>query len=369
MADISADISDLWWLRNNEVQPGRFNSGLQAGAQLAQQRAVLGVRKMELANEQIREQSLFMDKLAKQNGETMKLKGMSEMSQLLSRISVKGDWDNPDNERAFWDIAATYPQALDDATVTAIYSNTFEPARLRREKAAMLKAPIEEVEIDGEKFFRQPGTGTLTRVHPSGQTIEAYGPDGQLLSRVTSGRGAQKDPNAPTIATQTDVQKQALAGEAVISSGVQLLKSMNKDMVGARGFWNEHVINEGLAQLFPEYAKGEVTSGRSLMRAFNERAIKGIKADSQLNASERTALESALPKFGVNESLESAQRKALTFINEAKRIGRINANRLKLPIHESLWTEDEIAAKFKAGEIDEARARALFDAYHFKLPQ
>lgn len=367
MADISADISDLWWLRNNEVQPGRFNSGLQAGAQLAQQRAALGVRKMELANEQIREQSLFMDKLAKQNGETMKLKGMSEMSQLLSRISVKGDWDNPDNEREFWNIAATYPQALDDATVNAIYTNTFEAARRRKEKVDLLKAPIEEVEIDGEKFFRQPGTGTLTRVHPSGQTIEAYGPDGQLLSRVTSGRGAQKDPNAPTIATQTDVQKQALAGESAVTTGITLLNSLSPDMVGARGFFNEVVINEGLAQIFPEKAKDEVSSGRSLMRAFNERVIKSIKADSQLNASERKALESALPQFGVGESLPSAKAKIGTFIEEARKVTRINSVRTNKPIPDWAWTREEVISKFKNKEIPEEKARELLKTYHYKL--
>lgn len=164
---IDTSIADLWWLQQDK--PPSAVPAMALGAQMAQNRVVNGIRQIEAQNEFVRNRSFLMTQLAKQNSEVAKQNGMAEIGTLLSKIAVSGDWTNPEHEKSFWGIAAKYPQAMDDATVTGIYNNSFKAARERKEKADLLTAPISEVEIDGEKFFRQPGTGSYTRVHPSGR--------------------------------------------------------------------------------------------------------------------------------------------------------------------------------------------------------
>ena len=374
-----------WWLGPSKAPWEAMLEGVQAGSQIrsnqlrTQQLAAQTAQEFERQETAAKIKMMDMSLEKERNGiavqayqnkaltESMKAKALTEVSSFMSTKAAEGKLAEPETLSELYSIGSRWASFIDDQTLNGIITHSIKPAQERAEKAKALGASPKTIVQDGVKFVQDPNSGDWRQVSESGQTIEAYGPDGQLISRVSSGgKPSSQNPDA-TIATQTDVQKQAMAGESAVTTGVNLLNSLTPDVVGARGFFNENIINEGLAQVFPEMNKGEVTSGRSMMRAFNEKMIKSIKADSQLNQSERKALESALPQFGVNESLPSAKKKIATFIEESRKTTRINAERTKRPIPDWAWTTDEIASKFKAGEIDENKARQLLKQFHYKL--
>lgn len=375
MADAFLDPNiNAWWLDRSSPNDAAAASGFRTGVQMAQQKRqdaqqqeALRLKALDQAQEQQRTQLAIKQYENKMLTDSMKAKAQAELNSFVSTAAANGTLADPKTLSDFYSIGSRWAPFIDQQTFDGILTHTFKPAQDRADKAAALNARPKLDEMDGQRFVQDPNTGDWRPIQAQGQTIEAFGPNGELISRVTSGgKSSTQNPDA-TVATQTDVQKQAMAAESAVTTGVNLLNSLTPDVVGARGFFNENVVNEGLAQIFPEMNKGEVASGRSMMRAFNEKMIKSIKADSQLNQSERKALESALPQFGVNESLPSAKTKIATFIEEARKTTRINSERTKRPVPEWAWTTDETVEKFRNGEITQDKARQLLKTYHYKL--
>jgi hypothetical protein len=378
MADWS-DISDLWWLQPQR-ESGRALQGMALGAQMRQQRTQEDWRREQA-------QTLIDQRRAAMQTQEAKAKGIAAMSSYMSEVAARNAWTDPKARAGFYALGAQYPQAVDDPTMEAMGKN-FESALARQAQAqrdAQTSAiteltaadtyeniarqleglgPLDEEMSTQVANLRQRATLLRGRQLSPTETIESL-PGGGF--KITRGPAGVKDAGAPTQAVLTETQKQALAGEAGVTAGVDLLNSLTESDVGARGFFNEYVVNRGIAQVFPELQENEVSSGRSLLRIFNERMKKSIKADAQLNEKEQQRLEQALPSLGLNESVGNAKNKIARFVEESRAVTRINAARTKVPVPDWAWTKEEIAQKFKANEIDEQKARDLLKRYHYNL--
>jgi hypothetical protein len=379
------DISNLWWLQDKPA-PDVAQMILQ-GAQLAGQRDQRDLQRQELDLHRQRLNSALMVQQSKDISEVQKARGIAAMSSHLSDVAARNAWTDPKERSKAFAIGASFPQAFDDPTMDALMKN-FDTA-LAREAQAKQHAqtaaiteltaadtyeniahqlerlgPLDEEMSTQVANLRQRATLLRGRQLAPTETIESLPGGGFKITRGPAGAG--KDAGTPTQAVITETQKQALAGESGVVTGIGLLSSLTESDVGARGFVNEYVVNRGVAQLFPELHEKEVASGRSLIRIFNERMKKAIRSDTgNLNENEQQRLESALPSLGPLESINNAKAKIAAFVETSKEVGRINAQRLKLPIPEWTLSQQEIAAKFKAGEMTEAKARELLKRYNY----
>jgi len=382
MADWS-DISDLWWLQPQR-ESGRALQGLALGAQMRQQRTQEDWRKEQA-------QSLIDQRRAAIETQQAKVQGVAKISSYLTDVAKRNAWTDPESRAGLYSLHAQYPQSLEPNELRAIDQNfvnaiesqqkakdalrtpditEMERANRDEELANMIEemGPLEPRMASKVAQLRQNSQFMRSQFTRPGETTRVYGPGGEVVfESIRGGAGAPKDPNAPTQAVLTETQKQSLAGESAVASGVNLINNLTESSVGARGFFNEYVINRGVAQVFPEFQQDEVTSGRTMMRIFNERQKKAIKADAQLNEKEQQRLEDALPKFGPFENLRAAKVKMAAFIEEHKTVERISAARTKRPVREWAWTKEDIAQKFKNREIDEQTARNLLKSYHYNL--
>jgi hypothetical protein len=166
MADWT-DISDLWWLRTDN--PGRgaqVAHGLQAGAQLAQNReamrsreattdAALRVRQYEAETDRIKMLSVMDTQLARQTTDTMRGQGMAELSSHMALAVKNGTLTDPETQAEFWNLTSRYAPFIKESEVNMMWDNTFKAAMDRKAKASgTVDAPASVDEFNFRKTLR-----------------------------------------------------------------------------------------------------------------------------------------------------------------------------------------------------------------------
>ena len=366
-----------WWLSRSSPNDAAAAAGFQTGVNIARDRRAdernrqaIEMKMLDLAADNRKTDLAIEQWRAKQTTELMKQQGFAELSSFVSSATAADKLADPKTQSEFWKLTGRWAPFMPDGLVNSIWDNTFKAAQDRTDRAMttnirdleqartwMSQAAKAEREGDAglAAQLRSDALALQQSVAPKGFYVETYTDEnGHQQIRMVQG-GKAMDSTAPTIGTKTDVQKQALAAESAVRLGSELLANLSPESVGVRGTFNDLVINRGLAQLFPEMEKQGVADGRSLIRAFNEKTIKSIKADSQLNQQERSHLEAALPKLSPDESFPNAKRKIATFVKESRKTARTNAERLKLPIQDWMLTNEEIVARYKSNPTPETR--------------
>lgn len=370
-----------WWLSRSSPNDAAAAQGFQTGVQVARDRQAKELKLLEIVGDNKKTDLAIEQWKAKQSTELMKQEGLAQLNSFVSTATAEDKLADSKTQSQFWALTSRWAPFLPDGMVNGIWDNTFKAAIDRKDKAMTgnirdleqartWMGQASEAEKAGNKSLadqlRSDALALQQSVAPKGFQVETFTDEnGHQQIRMVQG-GKVVDSAAPTVGTKTDVQKQALAAENAVRRGAELMANLGPESVGVRGTFNDLVINRGLAQMFPEAAKEGVSGGRSLITAFNEQMIKSIKADSQLNQKEREHLESALPKLSVDESFPNAKKKISTFIEESRKTARSNAERLKMPIPDWTLSKDEIAKKFKSGEITQEKARELLRQYHYK---
>lgn len=137
----------------------------------------------------------------------------------------------------------------------------------------------------------------------SGMTVEGFGPNGELLTRVRTGGGGS------TYTERTRIGEQARKGEEALNLLTSLEASLSPGAVGVPGKLGEVVVDRGLAQLFPQLADRERMQARDLIRLTREQLLRQVSGDSRFSNTDREQIERALPSEGPMESYESAMSK------------------------------------------------------------
>lgn len=133
MADISSDISDLWWLR--QEPPKSSVPALALGANIAQNNTQNRIRQYEAENDRIRMLAVMDTQLAKQTTDTMRGQGMSELSSLMALAVKDGKLTDPTTQAEFWNLTARYAPFIKEAEVNMMWDNTFKAAMDRKDRA------------------------------------------------------------------------------------------------------------------------------------------------------------------------------------------------------------------------------------------
>jgi len=381
-----------WWLSRSSPNDAAAAQGFQTGVGIAKDkrdrayteqrdRQAIEMKMLDFATDNRKTDLAIEQWRAKQTTELMKQTGMAELSTFMASATAEDKLSDPKTQAEFWKLSGRWAPFMPDGMVNSIWDNTFKAAQDRKDKAITTNikdleqarnwmSQATQAELQGDTSLasqlRSDALALQQSVAPKGFQVETFTDEqGHQQIRMVQG-GVAKPPGAATVGTLTDVQKQGLSAENAVRTGAQLLANLGPESIGVRGTFNDLVINRGLAQLFPEMEKEGVAGGRSLIRSFNEKMIKSIKADSQLNAQERSHLEAALPKLSVDESFPNAKKKIQTFIEESRSVARSNSERLKLPTPDWTLSKEEIAAKFKAGELTREKAAELLKQYHYK---
>lgn len=375
-------IDDLWYLKPGGGQDPTIGSqwlqGMKFGADLRQQNIENAFRQEQLRNEGIKMKAAAQAALAKQITDAQKAKGLAELSGHLATVAEESAWGDPKSEAKFWSIASQYAPVFDKDELDKIYNNSFAKHQEFKLKAdeADRKAAAENF-VPGKPITTDDGM-QLIEVSPGkwqqakgNETIETYTDDqGHQQVRIVRGTGKQpKDPNAPTTATTTKLQEGLLASEKAIQLGANTYNALTPEAVGIKGQFNKVLVNEGLAQIFPEVAKGDVAEAQTLLGNFNEKAIQALTAsgDRRVSDKDMERFKRILPKMTAGESLENARTKIKTFLSEVRREARVDAKTLGKPLPEWAMTQDEIIAAIQSGAMTKEHGRELVQKY--QIPQ
>lgn len=148
--------------------------------------------------------------------------------------------------------------------------------------------------------IRKEGTG-------GGMSLEADGQGGIRFS--TGGAGN-------TVSQQTQLQGQRDAAARSARELQTLFDNISASDVGVAGNFNELLTNYG-AQIWPEVARGDVTSMRAQMTATTMGLARSLAGDSRISDTDRRMAQEVMAGKGLGESLPGARAKiaALTVLH------------------------------------------------------
>lgn len=373
MADISSDVSDLWWLR--QEPPKSSVPALALGAQIVQHnmdaarqaeqiKVQTSMRMMDMMLERDRNDIALKTFQNKQTSEILNAQGMAEIGDFLSKATYNDKLTDPKTQADFWKLTSRYAPFIPESAVNSMWENTFKAAMDRKVKSDELDRdlnfqPREVTLPSGERLFElSPGKYQQAR---GNESIETWvDPSGQAHTRIVRGNTKAGD---LTMATQSQVQQRLIGFEKTINMAADLYSKLDPSMLGVRGLMGELAVDRGMAQAFPEMADKERINGRTLLRAFNESIIKSLKVDAQVNRDEERRLLAALPSPGAVSSLPEAQEKIKTFMGLIKQQARIDAQQSGKPPPDFTLSLDEVAKKVVAKELTEQQAIDLIERY------
>lgn len=377
-----------WMVRKNWTQGDGVSRDIQAGMQIGLQQQQINQRNRELL---LREaaQKLKTDAMRQQ------AEGSVALGIIMEQATQKNAWTAPETRSKVYSLAKQYPWLAETDLFKATLKN-FENAdesdrRLNEIKtryelmAQQLEPPTADVKnieqlqqwkldlrdaveaghFEAAEDLKARILQLETQMTPANTTVEAFGPEGQVISRITTGKGGQTAAPGMTTAVQTDLQKRIIGFEKANSMSKRLLETLSPLDVGIAGWGQQVIVSEGLAQFFPGVASQSTTDARALLGTFNETMIKTLKADSQVNQKEEQRILSVLPKPGPNESFPSAIAKIIRAMREIHSMSSVDAKKLGQPAPTFPLSAEEIKALYKAGKLqDRALAEELLRTYH-----
>lgn len=383
-----------WMIQKNWTQSDDVTRTLIAGAQIAQQQAQLQQQQRELM---LREAT---EKL-KRNMMQQQAEGTVALGAILDQATQQNAWTSPETRSKVYSLAKQYPwltgtelfqgalksfdsadesQRRLDHLIAQHQLNAMDPeprtadvkniSQLAEWKAQMRDA-VAAGRFDEAEQLRQQVLQLETAMTPANTMVESFGPEGQVISRITTGKGGAQAGVAPlTTAATTELQKRLVGFEKANGMSKRLLETLGPLDVGIAGWGQQVIVNEGLAQFFPGLASQSTTDARSLLGTFNETMIKTLKADAQVNQKEEQRILAVLPKPGPNESLPSATSKIIRAMREIHSMSSIDAKRLGQEAPGFPLSADEIKALYKSGKLqDKELAKELLRSYYPEVLQ
>jgi len=144
MADISSDISDLWWLKQDK--PPSAVPALALGAQLAQHKmdaarqaeqfkTSTAMKLLDLGLEKDRNDLAYKSFQVKQSSDILRAQGMTEIGDFLSKATYNNKLTDPETQGNFWKLTSKYAPFINEQTVNSMWDNTFKAAMDRKDRA------------------------------------------------------------------------------------------------------------------------------------------------------------------------------------------------------------------------------------------
>ncbi len=360
---ISADISDLWWLKPQPTQSDpEVGAAYRAAMQMHSQNQYLKQMQAEKIQQAMQ---LQRDKAL---SDAVRARGMAEITGHVSEVARTGTWNDPQQEAKFWDIASRYPQSIERNDLDAIYKNTFMEARNRQEKArdfgettqtknltaadAMEQEALRVEEQDPQKAAALRKNSELLRstiLAPS-ETIESYVDEaGHQQFRITRGpTPAKSEAFGPTVGFKTQMQESMQKYDEAISSLNWLTTHLNETDLGVRG-----VLKENWAKIAGQ-AGIEVNTQdlepRQAIRTLRAALYRTLRSDANIAEPERKQIAAMLPSEGIVESLPAA----IAQLNNVKRelTAKTRLGAAKLGVLPATWalSPEEIRKAYKDGQ-------------------
>lgn len=333
-------------------------------------------------------------KRAEMQTKEAKVRGIAAMSSYMSDVAARNAWTDPNARAGFYALGAKHPDAIDDPTLQAM-GQLFETAQARKAQAEQhAQTPaiseLNEADLSGnkakvlEEFAATLGAGKpgfdeasaearrlrerelilKGKQTPTGETIESFGPGGEIISRITRG-GAGKAPESPgalTVATRTKRQAD-LSGYADFAETLAYInKNKNASDFGVAGQFKEAYARIA-GQLGMEVPKGTVST-RAAVTTLRAALVKALRSDSNIAEAERKVLEKSIPSTSdITESFATATDK----LNEAARniFGRSRraAEELGVPVPAWLIKPDELREQFRNGRYGDPTSQAAKDNF------
>lgn len=263
----------------------------------------------------------------------------------------------------------TFQQAFPRHAPKLLFEEPASMAQIFAQTQPKQYAPSEferRMEYALRKGFVSPEEApTLTResfLGPTESTEMTMDEQGRPSLKIVKGRGAQGQAG-PTTAVRTDIQKRLLGFEKGVSMANRLLSKLRPENVGLAGWAHEVVVDETLAQAFPELANKQNVSARTLMGIFNETMLKTLKADSQLNKEEEKRILRVLPKLTGRESFPSAVTKIESTLEELRDLSKIDARVSGVQLPPSLMSPEDIRSEV-GKSLTLEQAMQLIRQYH-----
>lgn len=391
MAEIDTRFP-AWMAQKNWATSDNVSRDLQTGYQLGQRN-----REMEIRREQENRQLLMQEAAQKLKTDMMRqqAEGQVALGIIMEQATQRNAWTDPQTRSKVYSLARQYPWLAETDLFKSTLQN-FEHADMAQKQLdqILLRHTLEMSEpepatadvkninqlagwkmemreaIEAGDFDTAEGLKTQIlqleqQLAPSNQTIETFGPEGQLLNRITTGKGGATGTPELTTAVKSDLQKRIIGFEKANSMSKRLLETLGPLDVGLAGWGQQVVVNEGLAQFFPGLASQSTTDARALLGTFNETMIKTLKADSQVNQKEEQRILAVLPKPGPNESLPSATSKIIRAMREIHSMSSVDARKLGQPEPTFPLSAEEIKNLYKTGKLqDRALAEELLRTYY-----
>ncbi len=210
------------------------------------------------------------------------------------------------------------PAFMTPGAATRVGAQPYEPASAERVDNYLAVGP------DGQEF-RFPGI-----VGPDGRIMNAN--NGQVVPNVirkegtgggmsfeADGQGGVRfttGGTGNTVSQQTQLQGQRDAAARSARELQTLFDNISASDVGIAGNFNELLTNYG-AQIWPEVARGDVTSMRAQMTATTMGLARSLAGDSRISDTDRRMAQEVMAGKGLGESLPGARAKiaALTVLH------------------------------------------------------
>lgn len=377
-----------WMVEKNFTTSNSVSHDLHAGAQLAQQQQQINQRNRELVMRQAAEK-LKYDMMRQQ------AEGSVALGIIMEQATQKNTWTAPETRSKVYGLARQYPWLAETDLFKGAMQN-FEHADmaqkqldqilLRHSLDAVAPEPrtadvknisqlaewksemrelVEAGEFDAAEDLRQRILQLETQLTPSNTTVESFGPEGQVISRITTGKGGAAAAPELTMAVRSDLQKRLIASEKAADMSKQLAMTLTPLNVGIAGWGQQVMVDEGIGQLFPGLVSQQNVDARTLLGAYVETMIKNFKVDAQMNAKEEQRIKRFLPKTGANESIQSATSKILRVMRELHNMREVDSKRLGTDEPAFPLSAEEIKTLWKSGKLtDRELAKDLLNTYY-----
>ena len=113
------------------------------------------------------------------------------------------------------------------------------------------------------------------------------GPDGGVRFRTGV--------NDYTVGTAGRLEQNAIRSRQTANNMVTLFDTLSADALGVRGQWNEQVVNRGLAQIYPDIARADVTAQQSFLRNTILQDARTLLQNDRLAQADRDAIDRLMP--------------------------------------------------------------------------
>lgn len=396
----SYELNDLWWLKpppkmveavdgmrlGMAMRQQAFDNQMQVKKLdlMAQQQSVAHVRDslmLKQYQDQMADQPILMEYA--QNPDRPLPTNLRSPDSILSAERIQQMWKHSEAGRSVAKAADEYFDKLKDLNakdrievgsmmsavggkITPEIANKIDLYYERRppkEFAAM--AEVNEIGRLRQQAAGLPAGAERADLERKAALLEAkfLGPQERIEVNPDGTVSIQKGGSPVSLATGSQIQQRLIANEKAIGVGLSAAAKISPASLGVAGTVNQIIVNEGLAQIFPELKRDDVAEARAVLGLFNERVIKAVASDPRISDRDVKRLERILPKLGPLESVASANTKIANFMRQMREDARVDSKAGGLPTPDWALTPQEIQQKVQSGEWPRDKAATVLRQY------